>query len=451
MQISHAVSRLIGYASKHKLFGMDDRVLLAVSGGLDSMCMLALFEQTDQPIGVAHMNFQLRGTESDRDAAHVENYCKERGIVVYVKRVDCREYMTSHGVGVQEAARDLRYAWMLALQNEKDYQVIATAHHQDDSVETFLINLMRGTGIRGLTGIPVKRTSIIRPMMCFDSQEIQSIVKDQNIEFCQDSSNDNDDYLRNRIRHHLIPLMNDIKTGSSQNMIHNIERIKGQWESLEALSECTLSDLSCTLNDNGGSLRIDKIKAFPSSEYVLTRLVIRYGFTVSQCASILQSNKSAGIGVFSSTHEMILDRELIRINKKSAIRNGIVQINIDETASFHTGRLEMRLSKYPERFSTDPNIEYIDGRKLQSTLAIRGWVPGDRFTPIGMNGSQKVSDLLTNLKLSSFEKRNVKVLIDGEYIVWVIGVRLSDNYKVDKQSKGVIQLIWTPSTEASLP
>lgn len=447
MQVSEAISRFKEHAIKHQFFGEDDRVLLAVSGGRDSMCMLALFKMTHQPIGVAHMNFQLRGDESDRDAIYVQNYCEENGIDFYVKRVDCQKYMADQGLGLQEAARDLRYAWMSSLLTEQDYQAIATAHHQDDNVETLLINLMRGTGIRGLTGIPVKRPGVIRPMMCFDSEEIQSIVDDINIGFCQDSSNDKDDYLRNRIRHHLIPLMNEIKPGSSQNIIRDIDRIKGQWEAMEGISASAISDLSESLDEKGGSLQLSKLKSFPSAQYILARIVAKYGFTVLQCLSILQSDKTAGIGVHSSTHEMIVDRDLIRIDRISTRPFTSVRINIGETIECSDGKLEIKIVPRPDGFSSDKNIEYLDADSLRFGGEIRTWTQGDRFSPIGMNGSQKVSDLLTNLKYSTFQKRKVKVLADGDQIVWVIGARLSNDYKVGKHTKEVIQLTWTPTDD----
>ncbi len=444
MKASQAISRFNQHAIKQQLFGVGDRILLAVSGGRDSMCMLALFEQTDQPIGVAHMNFQLRGEESDRDARFVESYCLDHGIEFHLEQVDCREYMSVHGLGLQEAARDLRYAWMASLRAEQGYQAIATAHHQDDNVETLLINLMRGTGVRGLTGIPVKRSAIVRPMMCFDSLEIQSIVDDQEIIFCLDSSNDKDDYLRNLIRHHLIPLMNEIKPGSSQNIIRDIKRIKGQWEAMEAISEPALKDLADLLDESGGSIQLDKLKSFPSAEYILVRIVAQYGFTVQQCSSILQSDKSAGIGVQSSSHEMILDRDMIRIDRVEATPFTAVRINIGETKICHNSRLEINRIPRPQRFRTDPNIEYLAVDSLPDGGEVRAWASGDRFSPFGMRGSQKVSDLLTNLKYSTFQKRNVKVLVAGDQIVWVIGLRLSDHYKVDPGAKEVLQLTWTP-------
>lgn len=444
MRLSQAVLRLNAHVAHHQLFGSDDRILLAVSGGRDSMCMLSLFEMTEQPFSVAHMNFQLRGNESDSDAIFVQNYCEKRGIKFHNKRVDCRAYMASKRIGVQEAARELRYAWMSTLLTE-GYHAIATAHHQDDNVETFLINIMRGTGIRGLTGIPVKRQAIVRPMLCFESQEIQSIVEENHVEYRIDSSNDKDDYLRNRIRHHLVPLMNKINPGSSQIIKNNIERIEGQWKSLEAVSGSTLSDLASELDPNGGSIVLKKVKSYPSSEYLLVRIVSAYGFTIQQCTDILHSDKSAGIAVHSSTHEMILDRGFLRIEPIAEKTDAIVHMTVGDTARCNSGLLELKASRAPAQFSSDPNIEYVHANSFERGATVRPWTSGDRFSPIGMSGTQKVSDLLTNLKYSSFQKRKVNVLLDRDKIVWVIGVRLSASYKVDVKSNDVIKLIWTPS------
>ncbi len=446
MQSNEAVSRLIGHANKHALYGPQDTVLLAVSAGRDSMCMLTLFEESHQPFGVAHMNFQLRGEESNRDALFIENYCSEHSIKFHRKNVDCRAYMAEHHKGLQEAARDLRYAWMSTLLEDESYQVIATAHHRDDNVETLLINLMRGTGIRGMKGIPVKRPPVVRPMMCFDSREIQTVVEECNIEYCQDSSNAKDDYLRNRIRHHLVPLLNEIKPGASQNMMKSIVRIKGQLEALEAVAATALSKLSVLLDASGGSIQLDTLKSYSSSEYLLSHLVERYGFSVAQCASIMFSNNTSGTGVYSSTHEMILNRNIILIKKISTNKNTTVLIHIGDTVSSDTGLLEITSCAPPEEYSPNPNIEYIDEAKFQDPGMIRNWLAGDRFSPIGMNGSQNISDLLTNLKFSTFEKRDVKVLVVEGEIVWVIGVRLSDKFKVGPQTKGVLRLVWTPST-----
>ncbi|RLD21932.1 MAG: tRNA lysidine(34) synthetase TilS [Bacteroidetes bacterium] len=447
MQLSHAISRLKEYNIKHRLFGDHARILLAVSGGRDSMCMLALFEQTDQPFGVAHMNYQLRGEESDRDAAFVQEYCQKRGIDFHISRVDCRMQMAEHGTGLQVTARNLRYTWLHTLLSEKKYQAFATAHHQDDNVETMLINLMRGTGIQGLTGIPLKRSGVIRPMMCFDSQEIQSITDTRDIQFCLDASNEKDDYLRNRIRHHLIPLMNEIRPGSSRNIMHDIEMIKGQWEGLEAIAIHALANLSKGLDEAGGSILLDALLKIPSSEYILLRIVNGYGFTLEQCANILQSDKASGIGFQSSTHEMILDRDLIRIERRSTTRAAPVRIDIGSKAECSYGQLEITRISRPDQFSTDVNIEYISPDSLQNGGVVRTWKDGDRFFPLGMSGSQKVSDLLTNLKYSTFQKRQVRVLLDGEQIVWVIGIRASEQFKVVSGEKTVLRLVWTPNKD----
>ncbi len=444
MQMSEAVLRVVNFASQHQLFDAKEKLLLAVSGGRDSMCMLSIFEQTEQPFGVAHMNFQLRGEESDRDADFVTAYCAKHRIQYHIKKVDCRAYMAEHGVGLQVEARDLRYAWMSSLIDEYKYQVIATAHHQDDSVETVMINLMRGTGIRGLSGIPIKREGIIRPLMCFDSPEIQSIVDKSRIAYSLDSSNNKDDYLRNRIRHHLIPLMNEINPGSSKNMMSNIRRMRGQLELLEAISEPVFTSLSSAFNESGGNLELNQIKSFPSSDFLLFHLATRYGFTHQQCESIIQSTREVGVRVLSSTHEMILDRGMIRIELSNKENSGIVDIHIDAGAECGTGFLQILPLERPEGFNPDPNIEFIAADRISNCLTVRTWITGDRFIPLGMQGSQKVSDLLTNLKYSTFQKRKVKVLLDGDKIVWVIGVRLSEEFKVGSSQKDVVKLIWTP-------
>jgi tRNA(Ile)-lysidine synthase len=420
------------FISENNLCSPSDKILLAVSGGADSVVMLDLFKKSGFELAVAHCNFKLRGEESDEDEKFVRNKAEEYKSKAFFKSFETKQFAEDNKLSIQEVARILRYNWFNDLCREQGFSKIAVAHHKDDLTETFFINLFRGAGLKGLKGIPVKREKIIRPLLFASRKEIENYAMSRNLQFRSDSSNNSDKYLRNQIRHHLLPLIESLKPGLQKQIESSLQLLKEDHQVLEELLDEKRKKLFVA-GEGHQKLAIEEIKGF-SSPMVFYLLSV-FGFNRSITDSILQSIQSGEIGkVFlSATHRLLLDRDFL-ILEKVAGNAGPDNILIHESDNKIITPLQLEFSQLQKEdnftIEKEKNVAYFDFNKLSFPLQLRRWMPGDRFTPFGMKGSKLLSDLLIDEKVNLFEKENVWVLLSGEEIIWVVGIRASDKHRI---------------------
>ncbi|MCX7987149.1 MAG: tRNA lysidine(34) synthetase TilS, partial [Bacteroidales bacterium] len=402
-----------------------DQILIAVSGGVDSMCLLHLLHQTQSQIAVVHCNFQLRGNESDDDEKFVEEYCKKLSIPFYSKRFETIQYANLKGITLQEAARDLRYSYFENLRQIIHFQYIATAHHADDSIETFFINLIRGTGIKGITGIKPRNNRIIRPLLFAYRYEIEKYCFEHHIAYRTDSSNSTDKYLRNQIRHHILPALEKLNSSFRKTMSQNIVN----FQQAEQIYQFYINRVSKELIEEWPgklmAIRIDAIKQQPSPALMLYELLRPYGFNSDTCTDIFLSlENEPGKEFFSKTHRLIRDREFLIIEEKEDLTVSTYYIDAETTETEKPIKLIFRrfiASQYT--IPKHPHVAALDADKIQFPLLLRRWQKGDYFVPLGMKYYKKLSDFFVDNKLSRIQKERTWILANGEDIVWIIGYR----------------------------
>ncbi len=429
------------YISDNNLFQKDEKILLAVSGGIDSMVMAHLFSKCEVDIGIAHCNFQLREEESDRDEQFVLDYASKVMVPIYSKRFDTSGYALENKISIQMAARDLRYHWFEEIRRAFKYDWISLAHNQDDIVETFLINLARGTGIRGLSGIKVKSNRIIRPFLFASRSAIEQYQKNNEIQFVEDSSNASVKYKRNRIRHRIIPQFEKLNPNFKNNVIETIENV-GKTHDLfvDQISQKTNS----IIQKKGGNIFIDieKLLIHGHTATYLYEILTPYGFphqSIPQIIESLQSN--SGKQFLSNTHRLLKDRNHLIITPLESLDES--EYKIESTVSKLESPINLIIQKIPRttdfKVPTLNNIAILDYDLLKFPLILRKWKKGDRFQPLGMKQSKKVSDYFIDQKISLVEKEKTWLLISENQIVWIVGYRIDDLYKVTKESKQLIQ------------
>jgi tRNA(Ile)-lysidine synthase len=432
----------------NKLVDYSSRILLAVSGGIDSVVMSDLFHKAGFSFGIAHANFHLRGEESDRDELFVRRLAEKYQAEVFVKDFETAKYARKNKVSIQVAARDLRYTWFDELLLKHSYDRLATAHHLDDQVETFLINLTRGTGIAGLHGIPVSQGNIIRPMLFTGRKEIEAYASENKLEFVEDSSNLTDKYSRNRIRHNIIPQLEKLNPSFKTALNETIGHIKdAEIIYRQAIEENRKSIFEI----RGGAVSV-LLKEFFSLEPLETwayELLSPYGFNISNVKDIIGLAEAIpGKEVISATHRLVRDRYSLiivpvenRIERKSySIGAGDLQTGTTEPVCLTFELLDARPAKFD-----DPQFSaYFDFEKLNFPLLIRKWKRGDYFYPLGMSKQKKLSDFFIDLKYSKIDKENQWLLCSGNDIVWIIGKRIDDRFKINANSKVILKIRVNP-------
>ena len=434
------------YVRDNELFTTDDRILLTVSGGVDSMVMLSLFVRCGYNVGVAHCNFQLRGAESDEDEVVVAEEAAKYGVVCYNKRFETTAEMERTGDSMEMTARRLRYAWFDELCAEHGYTAIAVAHHIDDSVETFFINLLRGTGLRGLTGISNQRGHIVRPLMFATRKEITEYALANHIPFREDSSNRSTKYLRNKIRLGLVPMIKEINPKFTALMQGNIAHLTDAQLFIDHAME-KIRDIAVDSADGVDTLHIDRIdKAFPLNFVIYELLNSVYGFKSDVVAGLCRSleHGNSGKRFYSKEYVAHVDRGNVIISHITEEDDCETTVEADAMRSFcgnsvlyyvHTDIDQIKTFGVPE------NMAQIDADLLKYPLRLRRWRNGDWFIPFGMTGRKKVGDFLTDCKTSAIEKQRQFVLLSGDDIVWVVGRRIDDRYRLTEKSENVLKII----------
>lgn len=440
-------NRFQEYIEHNQLFDKKDRVLLAVSGGRDSMLMTYLFLQSGFTFSVAHCNFQLRGQESKKDERLVLDFCEENKIECHVKHFDTEYFAKENGLSIQMAARELRYAWFDSLLCEHGYDVVAIAQHHNDQIETFFVNLFRGTGIRGLHGILPKKERIVRPILFLEAEEVFQALQRYEIPYRDDQSNFSADYLRNKIRLQLVPEMREIAPHFEDTMRKNIQHFQEE----ESVFEFFLHrEREKYFSEKEQWIEIDKtiFKEYEDKLLVLYQIFKPFSFSKGVLQDVLRHlNSHSGLVFESVAYEMLLDRDVFLLRAKEDESRKKTEI-IPESCEGKIVLEECSLSWQQQDIneiiiSSDSNTAFVNAEKLVFPLKIRKWKKGDVFIPLGMEGKKKLSDFFVDRKLSRFEKENVKLLLNGNSeLIWVIGMRLDNRYKIGEKTKKVCTFVW---------
>ena len=433
------------YIAENDLATHDDRILLTVSGGVDSMVMLSLFTRSGYRVGVAHCNFQLRGAESDEDEELVAREAARCGVPCYNRRFDTAGEMERTGESMEMAARRLRYAWFDALSREEGYTVIAIAHHIDDSIETFFINLLRGTGLRGLTGISTQVGKVIRPLMFASRKEILEYAVQNRIPFREDSSNRSTKYLRNKIRLGLIPRIREINPKFTELMRKNIGRLTDAQLFIDHGIERIRREAVTSQGDTD-TIRVDRIDpAFPREFVIYELLNSAYGFKGDVIDALCHAlnHDATGRRFYARDRMATIDRGAIIVTPiapddecRTTVERGAVRSYCGNAVLYY----EYCDIDDIQTFGTPEQVAQIDADKLRFPLTLRRWREGDWFIPFGMTGRKKLSDFLTDAKVSLPEKGRQFVLLSGDDIVWVVGRRIDDRYRLTRETENVLRI-----------
>lgn len=436
------VNQFLKFIRKENLFQSSDRILLAVSGGADSMLMAHLFVSTGFQVGVAHCNFLLRGEESDKEEQFVSAYCDRHNIAFWSKRFNTSEYAGQEGISIEMAARDLRYEWFEQLMAAHHYDYLATAHHQDDVLETFMINLSRGSGIKGLSGIQPKSGRIIRPMLFTNHTEIVETCTQLDIDYCTDSSNLETIYKRNLIRHEVLPLLERVNPAFRKNALKTIANLHETGQ----LFQQRISEIKAAVyseDEQGAMIHIEKLQDYAPLRTILFELIRSFGFQADQVDDIIDSlKKESGKKFFSDAFRLVKDREYLIISPIQAAQDRVIYIEEDcDKIDFPIHLSIEKLQRTANfRFSTQPHIVDLDMDRLTFPLILRHWREGEYFQPLGMNGLKKVSDFFIDEKYSIPEKENAWIVASGDQLVWIVGKRMDNRFKINHQTKSIIRL-----------
>lgn len=444
MKSSPLAKRFQSYIEEHALFNRSDKILLAISGGMDSVVCFHLLRDTGYRPDLAHCNFQLRGSESDADEQFVIKLGEESGVRVHHIRFNTDTYAKENGISVQMAARNLRYEWFEHLRHENGYDAVILAHHADDSAETTLINLVRGTGISGLTGIAEKSGAICRPLLFAAREEIESYVRLNQIPYREDSSNSRFDYMRNHIRHLVIPELKKLNPSFRE----AIEKASRNLRMDQAVLKYYLDQIRTEIvfkTDGQIRIRMEPLRSHPQKEWILFHLLSEFGFHPDQSAMAAEwLDGQPGRQLFSENYELTADRqELIICFRHSPEQTNCV-IREGDREILHPLHLRIRIMDAADyRIPPDPAIASLDYDHVSFPLSLSHWREGDRFQPLGMANYQKISDFFIDQKLPRPQKKQMWILRSDEHILWVVGMRIDHRFRITPSTRKVLQISLT--------
>lgn len=464
------LQKFIDKIQKENLFQKKDQLLLAVSGGVDSVVLCELCHQAGFEFKIAHCNFQLRGEESDRDEAFVKSLAEKYSTEIFIKKFDTEKYAEEKKISIQVAARELRYEWFEELiapatgnlepatkefsatsNNKHRTSYILTAHHANDNIETLLMNFFKGTGIKGLQGIPVKQRKIIRPLLFAKREEIISFSKENSLSFVEDSSNLSDKYTRNYFRNQLIPSIRKVFPEVEDNLLHSIERFKDTGMLYEQAIQLHKKKL---LEYKGNEIHIPVLKLLRAEplKTIIYEVIKEYGFTAHQTDELVHLLKSeSGKYISSSTHKIIKDRKWIIISPHNSLQAATILIDIDDKKIvFENGELEIRNIKRSDvTISAENSMATLDAKNITFPLLLRKWKQGDYFYPLGTKnlatgspGKKKLSRFFIDQKLSLTEKEKIWVIESNKRIIWVVGKRIDDRFKITSSTTNVLKILF---------
>lgn len=437
------------YISQNHLFTHDDKLLLAVSGGVDSMVMMSLTAAAGYRFGVAHCNFQLRGDESDDDERLVEREAKRYGAEYFCRRFDTEGEMERTGESMEMAARRLRYDWFRALCDEHGYTAIVIAHHVNDSIETLFINMLRGTGLRGITGITNRYGRVVRPMLFATRKDIHDYAIAHNIPFREDSSNRSTKYLRNKVRLGIVPMLRDINPQFTAVMRRNIARLSQAQTFIDASLDIIRRDVLSREGDIV-TLHVERIASTLPRNYIIYEIMSsEFGFKgdVVDALCVALDSLATGRRFYSREYVAVVNRGEVVIAPITSDDECETTVERGALRSYAGGSVlyyDYLDIDFIDNLDMGENVALIDADKLRFPLHVRRWHEGDWFVPLGMSGRKKLSDYLINKKVSMAEKSRQFVLLSGDDIVWVIGRRLDERYCITSKTEHVLRIVREP-------
>ncbi|WP_319503520.1 tRNA lysidine(34) synthetase TilS [uncultured Draconibacterium sp.] len=425
-----------------QLIKSGQKVLLAISGGIDSMVLLHLFERSEFEYGIAHCNFRLRGAESDGDEAFVREQVEQHGTLAHFETFDTKEYASLKGISIEMAARELRYDFFERIRKEYEYDCIVTAHHQDDLIETFFLNLSRKTGIRGLTGIKEKKGKLIRPLLFANREDIEKYAAENYISYREDSSNNEVVFQRNFLRHKILPLFSELNPAFKKNFMGSVDNLKAAYDVYE---DAIGGEIQAVLTEENGQtlISIPALQNLPHGKTVLLEILSGYGFNAGIVDSVFQSLEThSGKQFFSKTHRLVKDRDALFIQELTNDEDRVYYIEEDDIELFAPFDISIeRLDAKDFSIIKAPTIACVDLDEVEFPLLMRKWQQGDYFQPLGMTGFKKVSDFFIDRKMPLHEKENTWLLCSGKKIVWIMGHRLDNRFKVTPSTKQVLKIV----------
>ncbi len=447
-----------------------DRLLLAVSGGVDSMCMADLFASMDEPLpfAVAHCNFSLRGEESDGDEAMVRSWAEEHGVELHVRRFDTAAYADEKGISIEMAARELRYSWFEELCREHGYCAVSVAHNANDNAETLILNLLRGAGMNGLSGmslvsrIPSGRKDspwLVRPLLSFTRKQIEGHAFAHKIPYRNDSTNSSSDYKRNRIRNEVFPVFESINPSFVRTLNHAMGNFSEAGEIVADYCKEVVPSIVSSCDDEGVSVDLEGLMARKHWRYLLYFILESYGFNSAALSSIenlLASSRTVSGKTFTSaSHSLNMERNHMIVNSLSdddalSYETGIMPVHEEGTYNFNgrSFRVEVLPRSGDMPLKQPADVLVMDAEKLKFPFVLRAWRAGDWLIPLGMRGKKKVSDLFTDLKYTSLRKKSAVIIVDtvtpgladSQHIAGLASVRIDNRYKVTEHTESVVRI-----------
>ena len=440
--MSKTIQKIQQFINHQNLFTPDQKLIVGVSGGADSVFLIHVLHELGYSCMIAHCNFHLRGEESDRDALFVKSLAEKLNLPFRSIDFQTEEYASKQKISIEMAARELRYHWFAELKEKEEADCIVIAHHSDDVVETFLINMTRGTGIHGLTGIKPKKGDIVRPLLALSREEIVACLQQKNIPFVEDSTNKETIYTRNKFRNHIIPLLQTINPSFKESVLQTI----GYLQQAESFMEDRLNAIKEDLfveKENSCCISIEKLKKENSPIFILYELLHPYGFPASVINDIYNGlDGTSGKQYMSEKYRILKDRKWLILSDRH--QEAPVTYSIKDTDTTIENPLKMTIT-YKENkpgctIIKDKRFCYLDVNKLVFPLEIRRWREGDTFVPFGMKNRKKVSDFFIDRQFSILQKEQTWLLLSGGEIAWIMGERSDDRFKIDSKTKKIMIL-----------
>lgn len=421
-------SKVDSYIRKYKLLDFRELYLVALSGGADSVALLVMLRENGYRVHAAHCNFHLRGDESDRDEAFCVSLCERLGIELHRVHFDTRTYAELHKVSIEMAARELRYKWFEQLRADIGAAGICVAHHRDDSVETVLMNLVRGTGLRGLCGIQPRNGFVLRPLLDVSREDIEAYLAAKGQKYVTDSTNLVDDVMRNKIRLNILPMLRELNPAVSENIQHTAEHLTEAQRVLDGITE---------LYKNRKLLDLNELTKYNSSEYIVFEWLKNYGFNGNQIEQVMHA-ATGSLFTSSAGYDLLVDRQRLIVEPSLKPMKKMV---IPEEGKYLIGEDAFRVRKCAPYISKEAAVATLDASKVTFPLTVRRVEAGDRMVPYGMKGSKLLSDMMTDLKMTLFEKRRQLVVEDSQGImVWAVGLRTDQRVAVTETTTEVLEI-----------